>query len=266
MSEPQAGASSEKLYRIDESPGKGKGMFAASDIEQGQEILSEQPVIFISETEHSMVMLGDRVMTCFAQSLSEPDRSTFMTLSYHAGDEARQLNETGDPVRAHLLTEFLASLFPYESDAKKYLALETARVNHSCIPNARVVFNSETGVSHLRAITDINKNNEILISYCPRPLRKEQRAEILRRSGFQCLCELCGSNEGSPRVRNWNMLCDKLDQLDELQVLYNKGDQKSKRPSDPTEYHNLIGMLDDSIDLLVQEPALVYHRMEKYVQ
>lgn len=67
-----------------------------------------------------------------------------------------------------------------------------ARINHSCLPNCHFFYNKATSEGYIYAIRAIKKDEEVTISYQPSegPTRLA-RAELQRKFGFTCRCELC---------------------------------------------------------------------------
>lgn len=70
---------------------------------------------------------------------------------------------------------------------------------HSCTPNAAVHFDVPTFSSHLRALRDIKKGEEIFVSYCDISETTAVRQEKLAPYGFVCKCARC-TNVGSDRT------------------------------------------------------------------
>jgi len=67
--------------------------------------------------------------------------------------------------------------------------------NHDCSPNAEVVFTSKTNQATLRALRDIQPNEEICISYVETELTLDERRAELRDYGFVCACNRCQTEE-----------------------------------------------------------------------
>ena len=119
----------------------------------------------------------------------------------------------------------------------------------------------------LRAISRIDKDTEIFISYYPLPARKEVCAAHCARSGFHCTCELCVLDENSQRVQNWHKICYEIEAFREQQNFVNQGNYFWADPYQtiPAVYQDELSRLWTLIDLLQEEPSLVYHRLQKYV-
>ena len=64
-------------------------------------------------------------------------------------------------------------------------------VNHNCLPNARIVFDSQ-GKANLLAKRDIKKGEHLTITYCTLLTNTPTRVEKLKKSKFfTCQCQLC---------------------------------------------------------------------------
>ncbi|KAK6338245.1 hypothetical protein TWF730_002317 [Orbilia blumenaviensis] len=72
------------------------------------------------------------------------------------------------------------------------LAYQGAMFNHSCDPNAIMVFDGRQ--FSIRSLKELPKDTEITISYIDNLMaRKERRAELKSRYFFDCFCSLCSS-------------------------------------------------------------------------
>ncbi|KAJ3324248.1 SET and MYND domain-containing protein 3 [Boothiomyces sp. JEL0866] len=62
-------------------------------------------------------------------------------------------------------------------------------LNHSCVPNATLIFNKREMV--VVALRDIGANEEIFISYIDSIYSYEDRSSLLGKYHFNCICEKC---------------------------------------------------------------------------
>ncbi|KAL8279863.1 hypothetical protein RQP46_007713 [Phenoliferia psychrophenolica] len=109
---------------------------------------------------------------------------------------------------------------PHLSNVGVTISPLVALLNHSCFPNAVVVFPTRPSASSpspaarktmkVVAIRDIRQGEEVLTSYVDLALPKEERrAELLERYGFECGCEECESMEAvDPRTSSGDMTLD----------------------------------------------------------
>jgi hypothetical protein len=63
-----------------------------------------------------------------------------------------------------------------------------AKLNHSCSPNTKFVFNKDTGVMKLFATRNINKNEEITDSYITNKKIEDHKEYLHDHYGFTCKC------------------------------------------------------------------------------
>ncbi|KAH8910479.1 SET domain-containing protein [Coniochaeta sp. PMI_546] len=70
-----------------------------------------------------------------------------------------------------------------------FLDVDLAMANHSCVPNAHVVFVGRSAV--LRAEREIREGEEVEISYIDNTLSKEERQKALELYHFRCQCRRC---------------------------------------------------------------------------
>lgn len=86
---------------------------------------------------------------------------------------------------------------------------DISRINHSCRPNAMVEWNDSPSVmaGTLHALMDIPRDEEIVISYLPRPrdclkFTRYRRSELTQSYFFRCECEACKLGEGENEARS----------------------------------------------------------------
>ncbi|CAK5272448.1 unnamed protein product [Mycena citricolor] len=87
-----------------------------------------------------------------------------------------------------------------------------ALLNHSCEPNAVVVFPTGDGEMHVIALRNIQAGEEILTSYIDTTLPRHMRQEaLLETYHFTCDCTLCSDAAVDPRDAVW---CPKRPECD----------------------------------------------------
>lgn len=98
--------------------------------------------------------------------------------------------------------QFLLLTTPHLSNIGVSISPLAALLNHSCTPNAVVVFPSRPTPSSPRfmriiAISPIKEGDEVLTSYVDLGLtRRARRKELEERYGFECDCKLCELGKG----------------------------------------------------------------------
>jgi SET domain-containing protein len=115
----------DRLYIIQEIPGKGHGLVAATTITKGTRILSESPLFRVPQGGNSKEQLRDSISKKIA-ALREEQRQAFLSLRNSFEDE-------DGPELGRVRTNAL----PLGSDATTGgIFLDSSCINHSCNPNA----------------------------------------------------------------------------------------------------------------------------------
>ncbi|KAG0223802.1 hypothetical protein B0O80DRAFT_499686 [Mortierella sp. GBAus27b] len=166
------------LYAIKDTPNKGKGMFATRDIKRGTCVVSEAPLVYVSST-------NDDANKEAVSTLSKKDKKDFFSLhNIYAGEELP---------REHGV--IAANSYPLGRDTSRGAVYRViSRINHSCAPNVSHSWNPVDQKEYVHAIKNIPADCEIMTSYIPLLMvRKERQRMLLHRFRFDCLCELCSS-------------------------------------------------------------------------
>ena len=200
-------------HEIRASPGKGLGVFANRFIPQGSKIIIEEPLITVAMPDmiqgygfRIADMMSD-IASAF-ESLTATQQGDVLSLHdfrYPGEDEAGQEQN-------HLLTIFRSNAYN-TGDDKIGLFPKTARINHSCRPNAGNWWSGSTQRRIIYAMRDIAEGEEIKVSYIPLLKSRGDRQARLKQYGFTCDCEACeeGSEAGDKmRVR----IGDHLEELE----------------------------------------------------
>ena len=222
----------------------GLGLFADEDIALGSLILAENPIAFVYDSEllsnswskdDGSDSWGLSLAVCRSGVLSE-------TLNLHPRDPVRGLQcptlpeslrasfNMSDEELALLLTRvslnsFGTGSFPEFlntkiSDSGTGLYPTAALLDHSCVPNVFRYSLDKTLV--MRAARDIQKNEQLFISYIPNESLnevKEVRAGIIRHRDFECSCAGCRENHAKfsrPSAQRETLNFATLAQLNQL--------------------------------------------------
>jgi SET domain-containing protein len=155
---------------------KGLGVFATTDMAKGTRIIVEMPLLVRGDTLED---LGSQF-----NPMSPEMRHRFNTLQYiPTPGNSRELsrfdsNSCGCP-----------DFPPFSADV---LFDQTARINHSCIPNAIQFGNPVLQMNTVQLVWAVKKDDEITICYIKPSMAYEARQSVLwRRWGFRCTCEIC---------------------------------------------------------------------------
>lgn len=157
----------DKMYKIDNVGRKGKGMIAAQDLSPGDFILSEKPVLIVDSD-------GTQESVIYRQylDLSKDDRDRFNDLTYHATSEeiteySKRCGKQQDKERGKLIARFETNCMEDSGWTKRYVAVECARMNHSCNPNTTYDYFHVENLVIVRALQKIARGEEILTTYVP---------------------------------------------------------------------------------------------------
>ena len=135
--------------RIEAVPGKGVGVVASQDIEAGELLIRESPVLVVDQwTPHHLLAAW--------QKLSPPDRTSYSLLA------------NSQPELQPVVGVALTNMIPLNRTATKFgVFLTVARINHSCLANSNHYQENLTGdhSEAVRAVRRIARGEEITISY-----------------------------------------------------------------------------------------------------
>ncbi|KAL5350928.1 hypothetical protein ACLOAV_004501 [Pseudogymnoascus australis] len=197
------------IYALQDVPGRGKGLVAMEKISKGTRILSEEAVVTVTEPASS-----ERLRTSICQqiaALSKHQRQAFLSMhNIHPYKNAAE----------QYLGIVLTNSLPAEAVGDKgAIFLEACRINHACDNNAQKNWNEKIKRHTVHALKDINKGEEITITYLgPLKNRKSRQKALQEKFGFTCLCRLCSlppeqSQESDRRLEEIHRLDGVIDQL-----------------------------------------------------
>jgi hypothetical protein len=203
-------SASDGIYSLQSVPGKGKGLVAIKRISKGTRILSEEPIITIGgnklNIEQQQISIYRQVAT-----LSEHQQRAFLSM--------HNIHPYRDAAERYLGIVRTNSL-PAEADGVKgAIFLEACRINHACDNNAQKNWNEKIKRHTVHALRDIDKGEEITITYLsPLKNRTARQKALQERFGFICLCHLCSlppeqSQESDRRLEEIHRLDGVIDQL-----------------------------------------------------
>jgi SET domain-containing protein len=158
------------MYALQDVPGKGKGLVALEKIFKGTRILSEEPIITIP----CNIPVSKRLRTSICQqvdALSERQRQAF--LSMHNIHPFRNAAE-------QYLRIIQTNSLPTKTDGDKgAIFLEACRINHAYNNNAQKNWNKSIKRYTVYALRDINKGEEITITYIGALKNRKARRKAL---------------------------------------------------------------------------------------
>ena len=80
---------------------------------------------------------------------------------------------------------------PRGGPSHSYVFLHLSRFNHSCDPNALMIFDGDTEIACVRTTRDIPAGAEVCINYGAEGDLATRRKHLLRCFGFTCECSVC---------------------------------------------------------------------------
>jgi tetratricopeptide (TPR) repeat protein len=221
---------------VKESPGCGRGLFAAKDINAGELVLCEKAfcVVWDNEADAWTALTYDTrderiraapvgLRKVIIQKLrSNPSLVERVMDLYgdYGGIGKKLIEKDGSPVIDTFQVHDIASrntfgLAPLTSSNEKQSAAGTANTglwvtasyaNHSCIPNTQREFVGDLLV--VRAIGLIRKGEEITHEYFDTSDYDARQSELEKTWGFKCSCALCIAEEADgPAVRKKRQEC-----------------------------------------------------------
>ncbi|KAF7289261.1 Aldehyde dehydrogenase [Mycena indigotica] len=206
---PLPPANSPPAFRVGPSPGKGMGLFSTRDIEQGETILWERPLLIVPLGIPTSLPAGfskaqwiqhslneyERYVEVAVNRMQEHRRAAFMSLhNCHTKDGSGPLvgrvrtNGIGvdglQPATAKTEYDMRVSSYSVISE-------HISRLNHSCSPNTRPSFDRATFAQRLYAVRDIAAGEELTFQYINVLAKKTERDEGLSPYAVVCACLAC---------------------------------------------------------------------------
>jgi hypothetical protein len=203
-------SASDRIYSLQGVSGKGKGLVAIKKIFKGTRILSEEPIITIPGNKLNIEQLQIYIYRQVA-TLSKHQQRAFLSM--------HNIHPYKDAAEQYLGIVRTNSL-PAEADGDKgAIFVEACRINHACDNNAQKSWNEKIKRHTVHALRDIDKGEEITITYLgPLKNRTARQKALQERFGFTCLCHLCSlppeqSQDSDRRLEEIHRLDGVIDQL-----------------------------------------------------
>jgi len=192
-----------ELYKVVEIEGKGKGCIATKKIKPGTIILSGKPDVTAKSVEAIKTTIFFKSLMSSFKQLNEKDQEEYLNLH----------NRFEGKLSVNLLPNDLFSGMnseEFETYSEKVLkvygiyktndfddgvSIKVSRFNHSCCANASNVYDQESKMNEVRAVSKIDIGDEICINYSPRSLFMKnlqcRQKWLLTQWGFNCSCGIC---------------------------------------------------------------------------
>jgi hypothetical protein len=172
-----------KVYIVEPSRGKGLGVFATHDLDVGDIIMQEPPILKI--TPPALVPGSGYPMS----EVSKLVLNEFTALPHNQQEEIMSLTYPAEDTQDKLGTIFKNNA--YNTGTQVGLFPLIARINHSCRPNTSYYWSEKLNKRIVYATREIKQGEEFSVSYIPLLLARQQRQNLLARYGFSCACEAC---------------------------------------------------------------------------
>lgn len=190
-----------------EVKGKGRGLFATRDMQRGEVVFRETPVLEVGDGDDAELLLA-------FDNLSNEQQQAVLRLEdswcerTDSGEEGGMRNKTLLGImNTNAYGRHLSTFGPDEGPRTEggVLLLQYSRANHSCRPNVVLGHNiNDAGVDdgistsspissyHLYATRDIAADEELCTTYInPAQQRDSRQRELLSKYRFHCRCEVC---------------------------------------------------------------------------
>ena len=177
------------LYIIKESPGKGLGMFATTNIRKGTRIITEKPFLTLAKSPEL--------------SWSDPYAPNDISEAFDRLPNSKRLKYMQLHCPKRTDCSVLVSIYEancYEMGSGDCICINASRINHSCIPNAHYSWNDNIKRLTVHAVKDIPEGEEITINYCSGFSTLNERRHKLKPYVFTCLCPACQGNSDFGRL------------------------------------------------------------------
>ncbi|KAI4591634.1 hypothetical protein KJ359_012751 [Pestalotiopsis sp. 9143b] len=200
---PLNDAAANPPWRVDDVPGKGKGLTATRNLELGDHIMSTTASVMIDYNVFYDVTLTEELQdlqVAAVGALPEDHRDgVFMGLSTHDGaaDHAERVSKIILTNSFDIQISGVVAKRHDEDEENFYTVFpEISRMNHDCRPNADYYFDPATLAQHIHASRPIAAGEEITISYIDAVQTKQDRLDRLDHSWhFPCSCSACTQNK-----------------------------------------------------------------------
>ncbi|KAJ7162956.1 hypothetical protein C8R46DRAFT_1102012 [Mycena filopes] len=227
------------LYDIRPSPVAGYGMFATRDIQCGETILVERPMLMFPDgMEFTRGDIGpDADPASFVPSMSE---FAIMTLDLLLATRLRESESADlyrlfshDGSRLNITRRNMMIWKPplpgFYQGWHRIICREASRINHACAPNVDTTYNKDSLTVSINAITSVARGDELFSAYecyddyAP---RAERQAQLARSYGFDCACPMCvlPAELSAQSDATRQVLLEELDHMSETLSLNDAGE------------------------------------------
>ncbi|EMD35001.1 hypothetical protein CERSUDRAFT_54156, partial [Gelatoporia subvermispora B] len=175
-------------FSVVDLPGRGKGIVATRDIQQGELVLREKPLFVVSS---SVTGSPGALLLDMLSPLTEEQRASFYNLSYVYLPQGPQPG-----TRAYDEALALAIFQTNAVSAGQHVGIfpQMARLNHGCSSafNSVYTWRDREGMIVVHALKPVKEGEELLTTYTDTKRPRDARRQFLEAHyGFRCGCSVC---------------------------------------------------------------------------
>ena len=236
---------SEDLYEIIPVPGKGRGMCAIKDIEKGTRIVEDEILMSIPEGLSKQGKF-EAIISAY-NGLPLKKKQSFLNL----------YDPVPIPMQFDITSKFTANAFEISTlwGVSQHVSVQTAFINHSCLPNAYLDVNTNINRITVHATVNILAGEEITVSYCLPYFSREIRHRDLAHHDFICSCRVCLRDQTSELEEAQRSLMQQI----WLTLYTNDGEESSGPGGALAEVFHMIRLLSKE-ELNVGALSRLYER------
>ena len=169
------------------------GGFATRDIEPGERIIAEPPLVSWASRPDPRKGHDWTQLKAVVDSRSDADKAAFYSLA-----QSSEHGEAKTPygiwcTNAYPTPAGDGFAAPQDGVTRSGVFSLCCRFNHACKPNAHIAWNAKLGKQTVHALCRIQCGHEILVAYVggDTTFDRDARRKVLASRGFVCGCELC---------------------------------------------------------------------------
>ena len=192
------------LVEVKAIAGSGLGLFARQACEVGACLVREKPLFVNRSSGWASASTQEEAESMAFQQASAQIPLLPATLKAAVMDLADvHSSPDGSKTPAGIAR---TNMIPLAGTGDGALFALSARINHSCLPNARWCWREDKGCLHIFAMRPLKPGEQITVAYSKRYARRTARLKLLQEQfRFVCTCSLCSEPvEGT---------CDRMEQI-----------------------------------------------------
>jgi hypothetical protein len=189
------------LLRIENIPGKGRGVFAAATIPKGTIVLIQDPLIksqtkWLDQSKGQWISGWNKMLQLYAQ-LSSADKEAYDSMASSTYPPAELFKQATGRDWDGLTTAEKQTMERWVTNAfdDHGVSVIACLFNHSCVPNLTWKTKGEKATIYMKTRKDVQAGEELCHSYIHHRTTAELRHRELDTWGFRCVCPACQNND-----------------------------------------------------------------------